>query len=47
MEMQGETEKPLKTYEIRQENGAILANIDGALTYEFDTEEDADDDFFK
>jgi toluene monooxygenase system ferredoxin subunit len=47
LEMQGETEKPLKTYEIKQENGAILANIDGELTYDFETEDEADDDFFK
>lgn len=47
LEMQGETQKPLKTYEIKQENGSILANIEDELTYEFDTEDDLDDDFFK
>jgi toluene monooxygenase system ferredoxin subunit len=47
LEMQGETEKPLKTYETRQENGAILANIEGELTYDFETGDDMDDDFFK
>ena len=47
LEMQGETEKPLKIYETRREKGAILANIDGELTYEFDSEDEADDDFFK
>jgi len=48
LEMQGETEKPLKIYETRQENGAILANIESELTYEFDAEDnDNDDDFFK
>jgi nitrite reductase/ring-hydroxylating ferredoxin subunit len=47
LEMQGETEKPLKTYEIREENGAIFADIESELTYEFDSEDDADDDFFK
>jgi len=47
LEMQGGTEKPLKTYEIKQENGAVLANIDDELTYEFDTGDDMDDDFFK
>jgi nitrite reductase/ring-hydroxylating ferredoxin subunit len=47
LEMQGETEKPLKIYETRQENGAILANIDGELTYDFDGEDEANDDFFK
>jgi len=45
--MQGETEKPLKTYEIREENGAILANIEDELTYEFESDGDMDDDFFK
>jgi toluene monooxygenase system ferredoxin subunit len=45
--MQGETEKPLKTYEIREESGAILANIEDELTYEFESEDDMDDDFFK
>jgi toluene monooxygenase system ferredoxin subunit len=45
--MQGETEKPIKTYETRQENGAVLANIEDELTYEFDTGDEADDDFFK
>jgi toluene monooxygenase system ferredoxin subunit len=47
LEMQGETEKPLKTYEVKQENGAILANIETELTYEFDTDDETDDDFFK
>ena len=45
--MQGETEKPLKTYEIREENGAILADIEDELTYKFESEDDMDDDFFK
>ena len=45
--LQGETEKPLKTYDIKEENGAILANIEEELTYEFESEEDDDDDFFK
>jgi toluene monooxygenase system ferredoxin subunit len=48
LEMQGETEKPLKTYETKQEHGAILADIESELTYEFDTDDnDSDDDFFK
>jgi toluene monooxygenase system ferredoxin subunit len=46
LEMQGETEKPLKTYEVKVENGAVLANIEEELTYEFE-DEDGDDDFFK
>jgi toluene monooxygenase system ferredoxin subunit len=47
LEMQGETEKPLKIYETKQEDGAILVDIDGELTYEFESEDDMDDDFFK
>ena len=45
--MQGETEKPLKTYDIKEENGAILRDIEGELTYEFEDEDETDDDFFK
>ena len=47
LEMQGETEKPLKTYEIKQEDGAILVKVKEELIYEFDGEEEDDDDFFK
>lgn len=48
LEMQGDTERPLKVYESKQENGAILANIENELAYEFDEAgEDDDDDFFK
>jgi len=47
LEMQGETEKPLKIYEVKQEDGAILVNVEEELTYEFDTEDADDDDFFK
>jgi toluene monooxygenase system ferredoxin subunit len=45
--LRGETEKPLKTYETKQEDGAIFANIEGELTYDFESENDMDDDFFK
>ena len=45
--LQGETEKPLKTYDVKQEGGAILANIEEELTYEFESADDDDDDFFK
>jgi toluene monooxygenase system ferredoxin subunit len=45
--MQGDTEKPLKTYEIKQEEGAILVNVEEELIYEFDSEDEDDDDFFK
>jgi toluene monooxygenase system ferredoxin subunit len=45
--MLGETERPLKTYEVKLENGDILAFIDKELLYEFEEADDmADDDFF-
>jgi toluene monooxygenase system ferredoxin subunit len=48
LEMQNDTEKPLKIYESKQENGAILANIESELVYDFEEAgEDDDDDFFK
>jgi len=47
LEMQGATEKPLKIYETKLEGGDVLANIEGELTYDFDSEDDMDDDFFK
>ena len=47
LSMIGETEKPLKTYEVKQEGDNILARINGELTYDFDEEGDDDDDFFK
>jgi toluene monooxygenase system ferredoxin subunit len=47
LDMLGETERPLKTYEVKLENGDILAFIDKELVYEFEDEDDmADDDFF-
>ena len=45
--MKGETEKPLKVYDVKQEDGSILANIEGELAYEFGDPEEEDDDFFK
>jgi toluene monooxygenase system ferredoxin subunit len=47
LEMQGETEKPLKTYEVKQEDGAVLVKVEEELLYEFDAEDTDDDDFFK
>ena len=44
--MIGETEKELKTYEVKQEDGKVLALIDGELTYDFDEDGEDDDDFF-
>ena len=46
LDMQGETERPLKTYEIREEEGALFARVEGELTYEFETDDDLADDFF-
>jgi len=47
--LQGETERPLKTYQLKQEAGVLLANIEQELVYEFETEigDQSDDDFFK
>ena len=48
LELQGETEKPLKLYDVKEENGEIMAFVDGELLYEFEKEDDMDDDaFFK
>lgn len=46
LDMQGETEKPLKTYELKQEDGKLLAFVAEELTYDFDEDDDMDDDFF-
>ena len=46
LDMQGETERPLKTYDIREEEGALFARVEGELTYEFETDDDLEDDFF-
>jgi toluene monooxygenase system ferredoxin subunit len=42
----GETERPLKTYETKEENGTVLVNVVNELFYEFESEDDFDDDFF-
>ncbi len=47
LEMQGETERPLKTYDLKQEAGDIFAKIAEELIYEFEEGNDeSDDDFF-
>ncbi|MGB8489026.1 MAG: (2Fe-2S)-binding protein, partial [Xanthobacteraceae bacterium] len=46
LDMQGETERPLKTYEIREEEGDLFARVEGELTYEFEMDDDLEDDFF-
>src|SRR5262249_23379616 len=48
LEKQGtETEKPLAVYESKEEGGAIYADVDKELVYEFEEEGANDDDFFK
>jgi toluene monooxygenase system ferredoxin subunit len=47
LDLLGETERPLKTYEVKLENGDVHAFIDKELVYEFEDEDDMqDDDFF-
>lgn len=47
LEMDGaETEKALKTYDLREEDGRLLALVEEELTYDFDEDDDDDDDFF-
>ncbi|MGE3467397.1 MAG: Rieske 2Fe-2S domain-containing protein [Pyrinomonadaceae bacterium] len=46
LSMLGETEKPLKHYETRQEDGNLLVEVVEELLYDFDSEDDFDDDFF-
>ena len=47
LDMLGETERPLQCYEVKLENGDILALIDKELVYEFEDEDNIkDDDFF-
>ena len=46
LEMMGETEKPLKTYETKENAGKIFAVVDTELLYDFEEEDDMDDDFF-
>ncbi|WP_395665563.1 Rieske 2Fe-2S domain-containing protein [Methylocella sp.] len=47
LEMIGETEKPLETYEVKVEDGDVCAYVDKELVYEFEGADDNDDDFFK
>lgn len=43
---QGETEKDLQTYQVKQENGEILAFVDKEILYDFEQADDMDDDDF-
>jgi toluene monooxygenase system ferredoxin subunit len=45
--MQGETERPLLTYELKREGDDLIVFVDQELVYEREEEDDsADDDFF-
>jgi len=47
-DMVGMAEKPLLTYDLKLENGALFADIDRELEYEYDLGDDmSDDEFFK
>ena len=47
LEMLGETEKPLQSYETKEEDGKIFVFVEKELVYEFEDEGDqGDDDFF-
>ncbi|WP_336491074.1 Rieske 2Fe-2S domain-containing protein [Methylobacterium nigriterrae] len=46
LDLMGETEKELKTYEVKQEGSRLLAFVEQELTYDFDEDADDDEDFF-
>lgn len=46
LELKGETEKPLKTYDTKVEGDELMAFVEQELLYEFDDEDDMDDDAF-
>ncbi len=46
LDMQGPAEKPLLTYEVKQEGDDLLAFMEAELEYEFEEEDDMDDDDF-
>ena len=47
LEMVGsETEKPLQSYETKEENGHVMAFIEKEIVYQFDDEDGGDDDDF-
>jgi nitrite reductase/ring-hydroxylating ferredoxin subunit len=46
LDLIGETEKELKTYEVRQDGSRLLAFVEEELTYDFDEEAEDDYDFF-
>lgn len=44
LDMQGETEKPLKCYDTKEEDGALHAKLDAELLYDFEEEGGDEDD---
>lgn len=46
LELQGETEKPLKLYDVKIEGDNVVAFVEEELLYDFDDDDDMDDDDF-
>ncbi len=46
LEMQGETERALKTYEVKVEGDDVMAFVESELLYDFEEVDDMDDDDF-
>lgn len=47
LELKGEAEKPLKTYDAKVEDGHVMAFVTEQLLYDFEEEDElGDDDFF-
>ena len=46
LEMLGETEKPLKFYDIKEVDGALFVDVAEELLYDFESEDELDDGFF-
>lgn len=46
LEMLGETERLLQSYETKQDGGRVLARIDKEIVYDFERQSEDDDDAF-
>ena len=46
LELIGETEKPLKTYETKVDGDAVFVNVTEELVYDFESDDEFEDDFF-
>jgi toluene monooxygenase system ferredoxin subunit len=46
LEMLGETQKPLKHYETKVDDGVLFVDVVEELVYDFESEDDFEDDFF-